>query len=244
MAYDSRIVTVPGDDAGFMLPAVDRLTPQDSTASAILIAASSMLRAQLIVLQTDAGAVDNIYTSPSTSEPTPSPTLAATMPALGAAGHAPALAVLTSVVGANVVPASTGLAVTANPLVGVSGQPFGSTVGATATLFKGPANAVDVAALPGSAIGAFVVVAGVAGAAGDGALVFADDLGHPTLTIPSLSAYPVLKELLAPSDGSHVGVAWKQSASGLGGNLALTWLTKHMLGPDDPIGGWAVFSCN
>jgi hypothetical protein len=239
MAYDSRVVT-GGGDSGFTLPIPDRLTPPNRVASAILIAASSDLRAQLIVLQTDAGAVANIYTSPSTSEPTPSPALVATVPAIGALSPAPALAVATTGVDASAA-GSTGLAITANPLVGVSAQPFGSTVGPNAMLLKGPVSAVDLAAVPGSALGTFGVLAG---AAADGALVFADNLGNPKLTIPNLSSNPVLQELLAPFDGSHVGVAWQPASSGSGGNLALTWLTKHALGPDDPTGGWAVLSCN
>jgi hypothetical protein len=182
------------------------------------LAASTSLRTQLVGLTVDGGSATRIYAG----APGASPALSTTLPGTHAAAVAMAGdgAIVAGVTVRGVVWQTlnaAGQALAASPSPGVAGS-FTS---------------IDVAST-GEPTAPYVVVAG---AAGDVTMVPVDSMAHATAPPATLSANPVLGELLASFGGGNLAV-------GAGpGVVAVVWLTAHRLGADDPTGGYATFAC-
>jgi hypothetical protein len=127
-----------------------------------------------------------------------------------------------------------GIAVAATP-AGLVSQPFDVSGAAIApsTLSAGAFASVDVTAIDAPA----------ASATGDMYAVVAGTAGDLLLTVPGatastlLGSYPVLHDLLASFDGSHVAVASARST------VAVTWLNANALEAGESTGGWALLAC-
>jgi hypothetical protein len=68
-------------------------------------------------------------------------------------------------------------------------------------------------------------------------MVLVDSMARATASAATLSANPVLGELLASFGGGNLAV---NAGHGV---VAVAWLTAHRLGPGDPTGGYAMFAC-
>ena len=182
------------------------------------LVASPTLRAQLIIQQ---GGGAQILTSASTSPPTSMPTVFARLPQV------------------------TSAAVALAPSTGMSGLAIGLSQGELVRVAFGTQNTTPQA-LPGSFAAADVAPVSIFGtsyfaivgaSAGGLTLQLTDDVAKTTGSPFAMSSIPVMSDLLATFDGTHVATAWNA------GVLAVAWLTKHQLAAGDPKGGWALFSC-
>jgi hypothetical protein len=182
------------------------------------LASTSSLRTQLVGLTADGGAATRVYAGP----PGAAPPLVATMPG----AHTAAVAV--SGEGAIVAGVAAGGLVWQT--LNGAGQPLAASASPGV---GGSFRSIDVAST-GEPTAPYVVVAG---AAGDVTMVPVDSMAHATAPPATLSANPVLGELLASFGGGNLAVGAGQ------GVIAVVWLTAHRLGADDPTGGYALFAC-
>jgi hypothetical protein len=210
LAYDSTLA--PGKIDPTLRVQLPSTAPQRAA-----VAASTTLRAELAVLQ---GGGAEVYTSPAANDPTPTPSLATTIPNVttGALAIAPS--------------GASGLAVGVSPWALVA-QSFGSPSEA-ASGYPGTFRSAAVTALSLTSTGSFALVAA---SESDLKVQLTDVYGASIAPPFALASSQVLADQLHAFDGEHVATAWTS------GVLAVAWLSGYTLNPGVPKGGWALFAC-